>query len=155
MLMEKSELWKSICSAKVYLGQSQPQSWASAQSALCSVKSPGGMLGFYFRSFAETPAWIKSPSCQLKCGQKREFCSSLSTAKCRLRREGRRGHSVGSELQREPKVFPLGELHLALPTCHLRPFLQVPKNHWGGCCSKQGKATAEATGLYPLSPVTG
>lgn len=70
----------------------------------------------------------------------------------------------GGEKTTQPGLSPtegtygvhLGEPHLALSTCHSRPFLQVPIIG-GRCCSKQGEATGEgkATGLYPLSPVTG
>lgn len=70
----------------------------------------------------------------------------------------------GGEKTTQPGLSPtegtygvhLGEPHLALSTCHSRPFLQVP-TIGGRCYSKQGEATGEgeATGFQPLSPVTG
>lgn len=79
------------------------------------------------------------------------YCKTMSFQQGR-----RRGHNLDFALQRKTYSVHLGELHLVLPICHLHPFFQVPKKHWGGhFSSKQGKATGEATGFYLLPSVTG
>lgn len=155
MLMEKGMLsiaMKSFGSQVIsFLGQSGSSSSTSGQSSLCSVMCS---VIVDYTSLIEVPSLRSNLQASLWNSGKEEDSVVHHLLQNHIISQGRRrDYNLGAALKRATYYVHLGELHLALSTCHLHTFFQVPKKHWGRHSFKQ--ETGEATGFYPVCSATG
>lgn len=134
-----------------FLGQSGSSSSISGHSSLCSVMCS---VTLDYTSWIEAPSLTSNLQASLWNSGKEEDSVVHHLLRNHIISQGRRrGYNLGAALKRATYYVHLGELHLALPTCHLLTFFQVPKKHWGQHSFKQ--ETGEATGFYPVCSATG